>query len=229
MPISPQIVHRASGIALLLAAAACGGGGVTPGPSPRALVLEPTPETIWVRPGDHSPVRFRVRTTEGAPVPMVKVSFVIVDEAAGGEVGSQSQGATLSAATAVTDGQGLAEIDVTAGQRTVFRIRGSLDDLEAEAVIVVAAGQVGSVEVAPFLETGSAAAGDVTKVEILFFDNLLCRDFSFGRPPAPARNVRQVAAHDGAAQYDFVSTNVSHAILGRGRDGRGGILAVGCV
>jgi hypothetical protein len=116
MPTFPQIVHRAFGLALLLTAApmltpaACGGSGVTTVPPQQAMVLEPIPETIWVRPGDHSAVRFRVRTTEGAAVPMVKVSFVIVDEAAGGEGGSQSQGATLSGASSVTDAQGVAEI-----------------------------------------------------------------------------------------------------------------------
>lgn len=232
MATFPQILHRA--VALLLLTVAPGVGGCdqrtgTPLPPTRSLLMEPLPETIWVRPGDQGAVRFRVRTVDGAVVPMLKVSFVIVDEPMASQAGSQSQGATLSAAAALTDGQGVAQIDVTAGQQTVFRIRASIQELEAEAVIVVATGLVGSVEVAPFLAAGSSSAGDVTRIEIAFFDNLGCGALSAGRPPTPARTVRAVSAHDGTAQFDFVSTELGHAIVGRARDARGGVVAAGCV
>jgi hypothetical protein len=65
--------------------------------------------------------------------------------------------------------------------------------------------------------------------EILFFDNSACRDIPLRRPPEPARRMRTVSKGPGAVvSYDYVSTAVGHAILGRAVDGRGQVLAVGC-
>jgi hypothetical protein len=223
----------------------CGADGGSPAAPRGPLVLEPVPETIRVRPGEQGAVRFVLLSASRQPVPMQRVSFVIVDDPGGSPGGSQSRGATLSAASAATDGGGVAQIDVTAGQAAVFRIRASfrsgpnagnapdpenvLGSAEAEVVVVVATEMVASVEIAPFLTPGSAAAGQVARIEILFFDNTTCRALSSERAPIPARTVRSVPAHDGAAQYDYVSTALSHAVSGRASDARGSIAATGCV
>ena len=237
MPNSPQTVHRRArgrtpfaASLLVLVAGACGVKVSSSGnPLPRDLVLAPVPETVQVRPGERGTLHFVLRTPQGVGVPGQRINFVIVDDASAG-VGSKAQGATLSTDSAVTDDKGSAQIGVNAGQLAVFRVHGSTVDqaAEAEAVVVVTTAMSANVQIAPFI-VGDAAELNVASIDVAFFDNEHCADLSLSNLPAPARLIRTVATTDGLAEFDLVSTVLSHAVVGRARDRRGAVQAQGCV
>jgi hypothetical protein len=230
--VKAKSIHSLSTGALLLVLVIGCGGGISQAPgSGVGVALVAAPETTWVRPGETGPVAFVLTDASGAPVAGATVSFAIVDDPT--TPGAEAQGATLAVASATTDTTGTASAQVTAGLVTVFRVRATSGDTEADAVVVVADGVLGSVDVAPFFPAGSRAALNATTIEVLFFDNSACRDIAPLDPPEPARGLRALPTAPGAAppvtRYDFVSTAVSQAILGRARDGHGAILALGCV
>jgi hypothetical protein len=194
--------------------------------TPRVLLA--MPETIWVQPGETGMLHFLLRGPSGAPLPGANVTFVIVDDPE--TPGAEAQGATLATASGTTSAGGFCDARITAGLHTVFRVRAASANATAEAVVVVAAGVVGSVDVAPFfpVPAGNLAAATATTIEILFFDNSACRDIPPRRPPQPARTMRSVPASGAVTHYEFVSTAVAHAIFGRALDGRGRVVALGC-
>ena len=207
--------------------AACGGSPSAPATTaPRTIAA--TPQTVWVQPGAMGTVAFTVSGPSGAPLPGAVVTFTIVDDPA--TPGTAAQGATLATTTATTDANGACAAHVTAGLLAVFRVRATSAGQTAEVVVVVAAGVVGTVDVAPFFPApaGATAAAVATSVEVLFFDNKACRDLSLRAPPAPARTALAVSAAGGVARYDFVSTSVSNAVIGRALDANGVAQALGC-
>jgi hypothetical protein len=222
--LCPSLVAPA--LALVLAGACAGREQqavvVDPG-----RVLEAKELTTLIVPGLTRPVAFFLHTPAGMPIVGETVTFTIVDDP--GVPGVEAQGATLVATTDVTDENGIASAQVTAGQYAVFRVRATDGDAEAEAEIVVSAAMLGTVDVAPFFPPGSRAAALATTVEVLFYLNTACADISLLNPPAPARTVRTVSPAGGVATYDFVDTSVSDAVVGRASDGRGAIQALGCV
>jgi hypothetical protein len=227
----PPSRHRARHAAALLLAsltAACGSAPETPLPATTPRTLTALPETIWVQPGDMGTLPFQLRGPSNAPLPGADVTFTIVDNP--DTPGADAQGATLAAASATTDADGMCQARVTAGMPTVFLVRATSADATAEATIVVAAGVVGSVDVAPFFPSpaGDHSAALATTIEILFFDNSACHDIPPRAPPQSTRRMRSVSASDAVVRYLFVSTAVSHAILGRAVDARGVVLALGC-
>jgi hypothetical protein len=211
--------------AALVLAAACGGSEKAP-PSPttpRSLTAED--ETVKVPPGGTGVLGFTLDGPSGAPLPGATVSFAIIDVPMGA-----SQGATLTEASAVTDAQGRCTARVSAGLATVFRVRATSANATAEVAVVVGAGQDGAVEVAPFfpVPAGAHAAAVATTIEILLLDNRSCSNIDLRDPPQPARSSHTVPASGATVPYGFLQTNVSYAIVGRARDGGGGVRALGC-
>jgi hypothetical protein len=227
MPAASRGFARLVAAALSLALPACGDGPEAVGPATTPQTLSATPATVWVQPGEVGTLAFDLAGPSAAPVPGVKVTFAIVDDPQ--TPGTEAQGATLVAASAVTDGNGQATARVTAGSPTVFRVRASSANAMGEAVVVVAAGGVGAVDVAPFFPAPSSAAPLARTIEVFFFDNSACQDIAPRHPPQPARRMRSIATTAGAVtRYEFVSTAVGHAILARAVDARGSLLALGC-
>ena len=100
-----------------------------------------------------------------------------------------------------------------------------------DVVVLVVAGQDGSVDVAPFFPApaGAHAAAVATTIEILFFDNRSCSGIDVRHPPQPLRTMHSLPASGAVTRYDLLATNVGYAIVGRALDSRGGIRALGCV
>ncbi|MDB4981422.1 MAG: hypothetical protein JWM82_2174, partial [Myxococcales bacterium] len=206
--------------------AACGGPPETvPAPTtPRSL--QATPETVWVQPGQTGTASFLVRGPTGAPLPGATVAFAIVDDPE--TPGSEAQGATLAAVSGSADATGNCDAHLTAGMPAVFRVRATTANATAEVVVIVARGLVSSVDVAPFFSTPKTALVAST-IQILFFDNGACRNLSLRHPPQPQRTTRSVQAAGAVSRFQFVSTAVGHAIVGRAIDARGALVALGCI
>src|SRR5262245_26737071 len=142
-----MIACRASLVlaASLTLTAACAGSDGEPVVVDTARVLVPVDVTVYVNPGGTRQVAFALRTVDGAPVADAPVTFAIVDNP--DTPGVEAQGATLGSARGSTDAMGVARAQVTAGLDTVFRVRASSGDVEAEAEIVVGPDNNGSVDV----------------------------------------------------------------------------------
>ncbi len=212
---------------LSIVIAACGGATSPGAPPTTPREIAATPQTVWVQPGATGTLTFEVTGPAGAPLPGALVTFTIVDDPA--TPGSEAQGATLVTTSATTDANGTCAARVTAGLFTVFRVRATSAGQTGDVVVVVAAGVVGTVDVAPFFSTPSAAAAVARSVEVLFFDNDACRALSLRAPPQPARMTLSVSAGGGVARYQFVSTSAASAVLGRALDGNGVVQALGCI
>jgi hypothetical protein len=229
LPRSPLVVLAVALAALLpTGAVGCGAESAPPLPTtPRTVT--PMPASTQVAPGGTTTLGFLVTGPTGAPLPGATVTFAIVEDPTIPD--AKPQGATLAAANATTDAQGTCGVRVTAGLATAFLVRAASANATANVlVVVVAAGQAGSVAVAPFfpLPAGAHAAGLAATVEILFFDNRSCADLDVRNPPMPVRTPVSMKAGTVAA-FDFLATNTTFAIVGRARDNHGGIRALGCV
>ncbi len=216
-------------ILALATLAACGSEQAPPTPTtPRTLVA--TPPSTQVPPGGTATLVFEVDGPTGAPLPGAVVSFAIVVDPTTPD--SKAQGATLAAASATTDAQGHCAARVTAGLAAVFLVRATTANATVDVVVlVVAAGQSGAVDVAPFFPApaGAHAAAVATTIEILFFDNRSCSGIDVRNPPQPLRTMHSLPASGAVTRYDLLATNVGYAIVGRALDSRGGIRALGCV
>jgi hypothetical protein len=225
-----RTLARLAGV-LAAALAACGGGPEAVKPPTTPQTLTATPATVWVQPGEMGSLTFELLGPTSMPIQGATVSFTIVDDPE--TPGTEALGATLVAPSATTDSRGQVVARVTGGSPAVFRVRASVPAATGEAVIVVAAGGVGAVDVAPFFAAPSDAAPSARTIEVFFYDNSACKDIPARHPPQPARRMRAIAVSATGAgpvtRYEFVSTALGHAILARAVDARGSLLALGCV
>jgi hypothetical protein len=223
-------VFPSAAVALVLAGglAACGGSEQAPPAPTTPRTLTALPESISVAPGGMGTLGFELRGPTGAPLPGAVVTFAIVDDPM--TPNAKPQGATLATASATTDALGQCAAHVTAGLATVFRVRASSANATIDVPVFVFAGDSGSVLVAPFFPTpgGAHAAAVPTTIEILFFDNTSCRDIDLRKPPEPLRKVPPAPASGALIRFDLVNTAVGDAIVGRARDLRGDLRALGC-
>jgi hypothetical protein len=215
-----------------LAAVGCGTEAAPPEPTTPRMVTA-MPATTQVPPGGTATLGFQVTGPTGAPVPGATVTFAIVEDPSTPD--AKAEGATLAAASATTDAQGACGVRITAGLATAFLVRASSANATADVlVVVIAAGQAGAVDVAPFFPVpdGAHAAAVAASIDILFFDNRSCGDLDVRDPPTPVRTPVSVIVNPGAvpvASFSSLATNAAYAIVGRARDGHGSIRALGCV
>jgi hypothetical protein len=205
-------------------AAGCGGGSLPPTQT-GDLVLAAAATTIQLSPGQEGTAAFVV-TDRAGPAAGQSVEVAIVEGA-----GAGPQGATLDAASALTDSSGRATVGVRAGLATAFRIQATLGSATAQVAVIVETGMLASVQVAPFFAPSSTAAASTTDIQVLFFDELSCRDLDLVQPPTPARGPTTLTV-GGTALYDFVNTGGVSAVIGQALDEHGTeqtVLAEGCV
>jgi hypothetical protein len=212
-------------LSLTLLIAACAGRSASPTQPSGDFLLASAVNEIKLSPGEAQSASFML-TSRGAPAAGQTVGFTIVEGA-----GAGPQGATLTAASAVTDAAGMATVGVRAGLATTFQLQASLGDASAEVAVIVETGTVGSVLVAPFFAPSSTAAAAATSLTVRFYDQTSCRDLDLARPPTPARDVTSLAV-GGTALYDFVSTGEVSAAFGQALEVHGTattVVARGCV
>jgi hypothetical protein len=116
-------------VRLSLALAACFGCGPTPtvipdtGPPPVLEALDPPGTQIGLQYGKSETLRVHYHFDDDNQTPIIgaKISFALVDDDK-----EKPQGSTLGSASATTDSNGIAQVDVTAGQiQTHFRVTAS--------------------------------------------------------------------------------------------------------
>jgi hypothetical protein len=206
--------------AVVAGGGACAGGD--PGSTPTGdRVFVADPKEIQVAPGGTGSARF-VLTSGGVPIAAQPVTFEVLAEA-----GSEGKGATLAQVETVTDGSGVATVDVTAGEETVFRIAASAGSLEAELVVFVAV-SAGSVVVAPFFAPNSSAPEHALSIEVQLWDRTSCAEINVAKPQnSPRNDPRSLPPSGGTTRYDNVSTTQTSAVVGRALGS--GTVAIGCV
>lgn len=217
----------AGALALLaLLAGACAGRSPASPVQAGDFALTSPMNTIALSPGEAGTASV-VLTARGQPAPGQTVAFAIVEG-----TGAGPQGATLAAASAVTDASGTATVGVRAGLATSsFQIQATIADANATVAVLVETGMHASVLVAPFFAPSSTTAAVTTGLEVLFYDERSCRDLDLARPPAPAREISLLAV-GGTALYDLVDTGQVSAAIGLALDVHGTektVVAEGCI
>src|SRR5262249_55330252 len=132
------------------------------------------------------------------------ISFALEPPSAGG--------ATLAAASAVTDYNGNATASIRTGLAAEFAVQTQGDGAEGGGGIVVESGATGDVVVAPFLAPPSPPppAGESVKV---VFEDVSCDHLTLDQPPEPMLRTFTLDALGETALVPFVSTQgVSSAI-----------------
>jgi hypothetical protein len=204
------------------------GGCAGKGPAsmqPDDLGIAAAPGTIQLSPGQQGTASFVV-TNHGAPAAGQTVAFAIVEGA-----GAGAQGATLAAASALTDATGTAAVGVRAGLATAFRVEATLGAASAEVAVIVETGLVASLSIDPFFAPSSRGASLATGLAVRFFDETSCEDLDLVRLPDAARGVTTLPV-GGIAPYDFVSTAAVGAAVGQALYAHGTattVVAQGCV
>ena len=210
---------------------ACAGQSAPAGTQAGVFALAAAVDAIKLSPGDTNTASFLV-TSRGAPAPGQTVAFAIVQGP-----GAGAQGATLAATSGVSDASGTATVGVRAGLSgpaglgTTFQVQATLGTASAEIAVIVETGTAGSVLVAPFFAPSSTAAATATGLTVRFYDQTSCGDINLAHPPAPARDVANLAP-GGTALYDFVNTGTVSAAVGQALSITGTattVLAQGCI
>jgi hypothetical protein len=209
-------------LALFATLAGCAGSGHGPVPN-GSLALVPTTDTTHLSPGQTGTLSFTL-TSGGLPLPGQAVAYTITNP-------TDAQGATLDAARAVTDALGTSFISVRAGLETEFLVHATVGSATADALVVVAAGDTGNLEVAPFFAPAGQASKRAATIEILLLPRTACRDI-VGRPLPDEDLVRapySLPGTGGVAIFRVINRSDVSAILGRAFDAHGAIVAAGCM
>jgi len=181
---------------------------------------------LLVKPGGTARASFSLTTTEGAPAVGERLEFSAVDDPRSSS--NEVRGATLAAASGLTDDAGIGTVTVTGGLPTIFRLLARNPRAgTAEMLVSVSEGDQGTIAVVPISTGGSTAAMAVTTVDVLLFDSLSCSELPVSERLMPVRPIKSVAP--GAAAQFSVSDMTSSAVIGQGRDAAGRLWTVGCV
>ncbi|MCE9579949.1 MAG: hypothetical protein K8W52_42925 [Deltaproteobacteria bacterium] len=208
---------------------ACGGGGqagsdggVLP---PTLEVLTPPGDSIGLAPGDTVTLRVRLSRGDGTPIADAPVSFGLDGGADG------TGGATLAAATAATDGGGVAQVDLTAGPvRVDFQVTADAPDApRALFYVSVSADGFADLAVMPRYR-GVRAMPEIQRIELRAYRGLIdCATISGDAPPPSPMAPRSLAGFGGAVVWPglpagepyTIAAWADHAVSGKA-------VAIGC-
>jgi hypothetical protein len=171
-------------------------------------------------------------TSGGVPIGSATVTYAINDAPTIPD--TTLPGAMLAAASSTTDALGAAaigvSIDARVGLASVFSLRATAGSAYADVTIIVADQSAGSVVVQPTFpnpDTPDRASGGIN---LRFFDNRRCADLDFFHPPTPPGKRDMVLPASGEkVTFKYVTTTKPAAVLGRASDGRGTLIALGCI
>ena len=137
-------------------------------------------------------------------------------------------GATLSGASALTDGQGVATVNLTAGRPTKFEISAQNSRAEPSRVLVtVFESQLATLSVLVELDDGFSPPRPIARTELSILPDQLCATFSPVNPPFPPGGFTMPAL--GTPTDVRIDRMHQNALLARGFDTGGTLQAVGCV
>jgi hypothetical protein len=219
--IQRKSIHRLSTVGCFALLTACAGSGESGIDTSGRRLLTPEQVETRLSPGQLGPVSFVLRSG-GLPLGGQLVKFTIEDPDA-------ALGATLVAPReVVTNAAGVASVVVRAGIEAQFQVHARAGTAEADAVVIVAVGPVGSVVVVPFFSPTSVNASNMTTIEVRFLEGMACRDIAPTRPPMPVLSRISPAMRAGeSARFDNIQTDQSSAVVGRAIASQ--VVAAGCI
>jgi hypothetical protein len=223
--IQRKSIHIFSTVGCLLWLAGCAGGGVDAAPGGHRVLtftrVDPNKDEISLSPGQSHTAQF-VLTSGGLPIGGQTVTFSIQDPAT-------PEGATLTPATATTDKSGVVEVVIRAGLETQFKLVARAGVAEAEVVVLVAFGIVGTVVADVYWPPTSRNRTRASNVDVTFLDRGVCRDIVPTSPPIPVRQRVPLPMDGGEAVFDTVQIDQSSAIVAVAKGSHGDPVAAGCV
>jgi len=222
-----RIVPFAFSLAAGFAATGC--RSYSPLPLPDAsplsgLSLSATPNSLDIRPGSSGRVRFLLRDASSLPVPDYPLTFAFQDDGSG----YGTANARLSSAQGLTDGNGMAELEVIVGnldgdsqQATFFVSATCPGSTESLAEIVVTTSTY-AVEILPVPSLELLGSISIVSTKLQLFDDTTCGDLDLTNLNAAPTRPR-TPQHPVPANSSFVFTGVAasstHAVVGLGLDG----------
>ncbi len=205
---------------LSLGGLACAGRGSESHAGGEALRLTAAPGTISLAPNQPGTVKFRL-DNGGVPVAGRTVSFAIIE--------GDPAGATLAAASALTDASGITTVGVRAGLATMFNVEAHSGASSAEVAVIVRAGDAGTVLITPIFTAPSDAPQQTSSTRVLFYDGKTCAEIDPDNPPVPFRDPIPLAVGDSTVTVPAVSTASTSAVFVEALGPGPTILAVGCL
>lgn len=225
----PPSLRAARGAVLGLAVGFLSCGDNQPPSRPLPYQLTVSPPMQLLKPGAVAPFTFTLlaRRADAPPEPSPRMTVDVTLEDDPSTADPEPRGATLSTASMLTDEQGRATVQVTAGLETTFRLSGRLREapLEASAVIIVnEKGSSSTLQVEPILSTASGLT--LEKVQVRLFDGRPCRTLRVSPPSMSIRPAIEIAL-GMTATFGLVAG--AGAVQGLGYDAAGHVRATGCV
>ncbi|HEY6477327.1 MAG TPA: hypothetical protein VI456_12150 [Polyangia bacterium] len=213
-----------------LVGAGCGSQQGAPNGAPLVTASLATPEcdqsflTCKFNPNTQGTVTFVV-TQDGRTAAGQTVSFALAPPSAGG--------ATLEAASGVTDAAGKVAASIRMGLITDFVVEAQIGQSEAKVSLVVeSSGDDGKVLVAPFLAPSSSPPPEGYTLEVVFFDGSSCSHLNLDQPfqdQGPSRMFELQGGLGDAALVDFVGTGAVSSAIAQVRSATSLVVAKGCV
>lgn len=191
-------------------------------------VLDPPGESIGL--AFHGAVTLRVeyRDPGGEPIAGAPIAFQLVASAT-----EATGGSTVSASEAVTDADGIADVELVAGaERVNFRVQATAA-AAAPALFYIAVSEGGFTEltVAP-THLGFRSDGDFGRIELRLYrtSELRCGDLDIDAPPESVFPPRALDGFGGTVRYRNVTAGDAFTLIGWGTAAPDGVaLAVGCI
>jgi hypothetical protein len=204
---STSWLARVFALVIALFTSGCGGGSAPQ--QPETLSLAPLETTIGLSPNQVRDVGFRL-SSGGVPVGGRTVLFNLT-KAAGGTASSEM----LLDKQADTDSKGVARVRMKAGGAAHLILEARSGNATAAVEVIVIEGASATVIVEPFFAPASEALPQVTKIDVLFFDDKACRDLMPASPAAPTRPTVTLTRTEPTARFDYVSAKGLYAVVGR--------------
>ena len=201
---------------LIVALLGCAGSGDQSLAGGKRVLVAKQPETRLL-PFQSGDVQFVLRSGT-LPIGGQMVSFSIIDQ-------GTAKGATLASSSGVSDAMGVAKVVVRAGMETQFKVHATSRTAEADAVVLVAQGDVGSVSAVAFWGPSSLNRARARTGKIRLYDGAACSSI----PPDYGREEGSFEANGGSWRFDTVQTDQSSAVVAQVVDSHGSPVASGCV
>ncbi len=189
-------------------------------------ILDPPGESIGLPFHGQTALRVLYRDPDGDPIADAPVAFAPVASAS-----ESTGGSTISDTIVLTDGDGIAEVQLLAGaEQVVFRVQASALDA-APALFYVAVSEGGFTDLTATPEHVGFRT-DLARVEVRLYriEELACADLDVDAPPESVFPPRSLDGFGGAARYKNVTAGEGFAVVAWATEEPDGLpLAAGCV
>lgn len=232
--VTVGIVTIGAASALALGALGCGSGGGVLGPDggaqvvARLVVLDPPGESVGLSFGARVTLQVRYELDGGSPGADTEVRFAILESTTGNPGGS-----TLSASTSITDDDGIAAVDLTAGAvRTNFRVEASAPNAASVYFYVAVSADDFAVLTVEPVHAGNRDPASFDRVELRLFpaEELRCAGLDIDAPPTSPFAPRTLAGFTGSAPFRNVSVGAPYTLVAWAQRPDNPVpLAAGCV